>query len=147
MMRKVHALATDATAAEAARKPAATDGLLGARVVIETGSPAHLPLGDWVADLLVVTDATDADLPSLPAAEAGRVLAPYRGTAVVGNPSGTKAGLSRSALAEWAQGTGGTVTVQEDAGGLWAVVHMPALEGGRRLGPSSARGGRQSGVT
>lgn len=127
---QVHALAPDAQAAEAARKPAAGAGLLGSRVVIETGSPAALPLGDWVADLYLVADATDANLPALSAAEAARVLSPYRGTAVVGNPAGGKAGLSEKALRQWARGTGGNATIREDSGGLWAVVKMPPLVGG-----------------
>ena len=127
---QVHALAPDAKAAEAARQPASAGGLLGSQVIIETGNPSALPLGDWVADLYLVADATDANLKSLSAAEAGRVLSPYRGTAVVGNPSGTKAGLSRAALSEWAKGTAGTTTIQEDVSGLWAVVKMPPLAGG-----------------
>ncbi len=99
-------------------------------MIVETGSPSVLPLADWVADLYLVADATDENLPSLSAAEAGRVLSPYRGTAVVGNPAGTKAGLSRAALSEWAKGTAGTTTIQEDVSGLWAVVKMPPLAGG-----------------
>ena len=126
----VHALASDPRSAEAARKPSAASGVLGEQVIVETGNPASLPLGDWVADLYAVTDATDANLKSLSAAEAGRVLAPFRGVAVVGNPAGAKGGLSKAALAEWATGTGGTATIGEDANGLWAVVKMPPLKGG-----------------
>jgi len=120
----------DATAAEAARKPSIAAGVLGSQVIIETGTPDALPLGDWVADLFVVADATDANLKTLAAAEAGRVLSPYRGVAVVGNPAGAKAGLSKAALLEWAKGTGGTGTIAEDASGLWVVVKMPPLKGG-----------------
>jgi outer membrane protein assembly factor BamB len=126
---QVHALAPDANAAEAARKPAVAGGVMGSQVVIETGGPDALPLGDWVADLYLVTDATDANLKTLSAAEAGRVLSPFRGTAVVGNPAGTKAGLSKVALSAWAKDAGGTATISEDAGGLWAVVKMRPLAG------------------
>ena len=77
---QVHALAPDANAVEAARKPTAASGVLGSQVIVETGSPGALPLGDWVADLYVVTDATDANLDSLSAAEAGRVLSPMPGS-------------------------------------------------------------------
>jgi hypothetical protein len=104
---QVHGLAPDAKAAAAARKPSAACGVLGSQVIIETGSPGALLLGDWVADLLVVTDATDENLKTLSAAEAGRVLSPYRGVAVVGNPAGTKSGLCRESLTAWAKQTGG----------------------------------------
>ena len=86
---QVHALASEAKAADAARTPSAVSGVLGSQVIIETGNPAALPLGDWVADLYLVVDATDTNLKSLSASEAGRVLSPYRGVAVVGNPAGT----------------------------------------------------------
>ena len=127
---QVHALAPDAKTAEAASKPAIAAGVMGLQVVIETGRADALPLGDWVADLYLVANATDAGLKTLSATEAGRVLSPYRGVALVGNPSGTKGGLSKAALLEWAKGTGGTVEIKEDADGLWAVVKMPPLKGG-----------------
>ena len=127
---KVHALAPDATTADAARKPAMAAGVMGSQVIIETGKPDALPLADWVADLYVVADATDVSLKTFSAAEAGRVLSPYRGVAVVGNPAGAKGGLSKTVLTEWARGTGGIATVTEDATGLWAVVKMPPLKGG-----------------
>ena len=126
----VHALVPDAKAADAARKPAAAVGVLGSQVIVETGKPDALPLADWVADLYLVADATDANLKSLSAAEAGRVLSPYRGVALVGNPAGTKGGLTKAALEAWAKDTGGTTTISDDAGGLWAVVKMPPLKGG-----------------
>ena len=126
----VHALAPDAKAEEAARKPATAAGLLGTKVVIETGTPAALPLGDWVADLYLVADASDASLKALSAKEAGRVLSPYRGVALVGNPAGPAGGLTKAALAEWAKGIGGTATISDDTGGLWAMVKMPPLAGG-----------------
>ena len=68
----VHGLAPDAQAAATARAPAAAAGVLGAQVVIEVGQPEALPLGDWVADLYLVADATDTSLKALLAAEAGR---------------------------------------------------------------------------
>ena len=125
---QVHALAPDAKAAEAARKPAAADGALGSQVVIETGKPNLLPLGDWVADLLVVADATDRNLADISTAEVFRVLSPYRGVAIVGNPA--KGAVSKKALDKWAKGLGGNATITKDDSGLWAVVKMPALKGG-----------------
>ena len=127
---QAHALAGDAKSAEAARKPAAECGVLGGQVVLEAGTPSAIPLGDWVADLLVVADATDANLNDIPPAEVRRVVAPYRGVAVIGNPGGGKSALSKEALTKWAGGTGGKVQVEEDATGLWAVIRMPPLDGG-----------------
>lgn len=88
----VHGLAIDNREAEAARRPAIAAEVMGSQVVIETGTPSALRLGDWVADLYLVVDATDANLPRLSTAEAGRVLSPYRGVALVGNPGGEKRG-------------------------------------------------------
>lgn len=127
---QVHALASDNTIAASARVPAAVAGVMGSQVIIETGTPSALPLGAWVADLYVVADATDDNLKSLAASEAGRVLSPYRGVAVVGNPTGGKGGLTQAALTAWATDTGGVATITEDAGGLWAVIKMPPLKGG-----------------
>jgi len=129
---QVHGLAPDAKAVEAARKPSVDCGVLGSQVVIETGTPRAIPLGDWVADLLVVADATDENLKDLPVAEIRRVLAPYRGTAVVGRPAtGTGNGaLSKMGLAAWAKGLDAGAKVTNDASGLWAVIRMPALVGG-----------------
>lgn len=106
---QVHALVADAKAAEAARQAAVAAGVMGSQVIIETGKPDALPLGDWVADLYLVADATDANLKALSAAEAGRVLSPYRGVAVVGNTAGAQGGLSKAALTDWAKGIGGGV--------------------------------------
>jgi outer membrane protein assembly factor BamB len=113
-----------------ARQPSARSAVLGSQVVIETGEPTAIPLGDWVADLLVVADASDADLAELPPAEARRVLAPYRGMAVVGGPRDGGRALSVDALRAWAEKTGGTVTISDDDTGCWAVVRMAPLEGG-----------------
>jgi len=125
---QVHALAGDASAAEAARKPAVAAGVMGSQVIVETGKADALPLGDWVADLYLVPDATDASLKTLSAKEASRVLSPYRGVALVGNP--VKGAVSKAALEAWGKDTGGTVAVTEDVSGLWAVVKMPPLKGG-----------------
>ena len=127
---QVHGLAPDAKAVEAARKPSSDCGVLGSQVIIETGLPRAIPLGDWVADLLVVADATDGNLKDLPAAEIRRVLAPYRGTAVVGQPAAGKGALSSAGLSAWAKELDAGAKITEDAIGLWAVIHMPALAGG-----------------
>ncbi len=126
----VHGLAQDAKAVEEARKPAAVAHLLESQVIIEKGSPAALPLGDFEADLVVVADATDRNLADLSVSEIARVIAPYRGTALIGNPAGARGGLTQATLKDWAKGIGGTAVVNEDADGLWAVVTMAPLKGG-----------------
>ncbi len=68
IIAQVHALARHAKAAAAARRPSADSGVLGWQVIIETGSPAALPLGDWVADLCVAADVTEVLLSGRPAA-------------------------------------------------------------------------------
>ena len=127
---QVHGLAPDASAAEAARKPAAAGGALGSQVVIETGNPSAIPLAEWVADLLVIADATDANLKDVPPSEVRRVVSPYRGTAVVGNPRSGVSGLTPMFLMSWAKETSGIVEIKDDAGGLWAIIKVPPLKGG-----------------
>ncbi len=125
----VHGLAGDAASLAAAGAEARRAGMLGVRLMVEPGRADALPLADWLADLVVVADATDENLPALDPAEIARVLSPYRGTAVVGNPAGAREGLTADALRAWAAKLGGTVKVSADAAGLWAVVRMPAVEG------------------
>ena len=127
---QVHGLAPDAKAAELARKPSAECGALGSQVTIETGSPRTLPLGDWVADLVVVADATDENLKELSPTEIRRVLAPYRGTAVVGLPVGAAGTLSKPELSKWAAEVDASAQVAQDGSGTWAVIHIPAMAGG-----------------
>jgi outer membrane protein assembly factor BamB len=126
----VHGLAVDVKAVEDARRPAAAVHMLGSHVIIERGSPTALPLGDLEADLVVVADATDNNLAELSVAEITRVLAPYRGVALIGNPAGATGGLTKATLRDWAKGMGGAAAVTEDSDGLWAVVTMAPLKGG-----------------
>jgi len=127
---QVHGLARDDAGVALARKVAEAAGVLGSQVIVEKGTPEALPLGDWVADLLVVTDASDENLKELPAGEIRRVVSPYRGVAIVGQAKGGKGGLTAPALEAWARGGGGTAEIKGDGLGLWAVVKMPALAGG-----------------
>jgi len=126
----VYAMEPDEKAVVEARKPAETDKTLGWQVIVEEGKPAAIPLADRVADLVLVTDATDANLSELPAAEMGRIVAAYRGEVVVGQPKNGTGGLTQAALAVWAKGVGGDVKITADESGLWAVVRMPDLNGG-----------------
>ncbi len=123
----LYGVAPSVEAVAAARQSAAQQGVLGWQVVIETGEPGRLALADGEADLLVVANATAAELAALPAAEVRRVVAPYRGKVVINTPI---MGLSTAALRAWASAVGGTMTTTEDASGRWLVMRMPALKGG-----------------
>jgi outer membrane protein assembly factor BamB len=127
----VHALSENPTAMAAARKTADEAGLLGLTVYVEEGGVAKNPLANWCADLLIVTDATDADLKQIAQKEVRRVLAPYRGVAIVGRAKTRGAGLTRAKLEAWLNGLGvpGGKVVADDFG-LWAVATMPPLAGG-----------------
>lgn len=127
----VYALSENPAEVTAARKVADAAGLLNRTVYIDEGNAAHNPLADWSADLLVVADVSDADLERLAARDVKRVLAPYRGVAVVGRAKALGAGLDRARLEAWLKKLdvpGGRV-IADDAG-LWAVATMPPLAGG-----------------
>jgi outer membrane protein assembly factor BamB len=111
----------------AARQSANSSGLLGRRVYVVQGAVGALPLADNYADLLVIADATDANLSTLSRSEILRVLAPVHGQAIIGNAG---SGLTQPALQAWANGFAGAgVTVSTDSYGLWARITKPALSG------------------
>ena len=58
----VHALSEKPAEVAAARKAADEAGLFSRTVYVEEGGVAQNPLADWCADLLVIDDASDADL-------------------------------------------------------------------------------------
>lgn len=126
----VYAQAADAAVAGRLRTHALAVGMLGRQVIVGAGPASHLPLADWTADLAIVADATDQGLAALASDELVRVLSPYRGTALVGHPSGSRGGLSRPALERWAKGLLDCgVSISEDSDGLWALVRRSAPEG------------------
>ena len=127
----IHAMSENPAEVAAARKAADDAGLLGRTVYVEEGGVSKNPLADWCADLLVVDDASDADLDRIVQQEVRRVLSPYRGVAVVGRAKALGAGLTRARLETWLKGLeipGGKIV--EDDFGLWAVATMPPLAGG-----------------
>lgn len=125
----VHAMAAADADVERAHALLDKAGLLGRSVYYEKGTPGDIPLAQWYCDIAVVADATDTNLPGLPGKEMWRVLSPYRGVALVGNPGGAGAGLSAAALKTWSVGLGGSAEIVEKSGGLWAVVRKGALAG------------------
>lgn len=120
--RMVYGGLADPGGLERARSAVAATGLLGRGVMLDRG----LPLATWSADLVVVADATDGDLAGLDPAEIHRVMSPYRGVALIGNPG---RGLSRRALSDWAARFGNRASVTADAGGTWARIVRPADPG------------------
>jgi outer membrane protein assembly factor BamB len=127
----VYALTDNPAGLATARKAADEAGLLGRTVYVEEGGVSKNPLADWSADLLVIDDASDADLDQIAQKEVRRVLSPYRGVAIVGRAKTLGAGLTRARLEAWLTGlavSGGKIV--EDDFGLWTVVTMPPLAGG-----------------
>jgi len=127
----VHAMSNNPTEVAAVQKAASDAGLLGRTVYVEQGMAAKNLLADWCADLLVISDASDVDLPQIPPKEVQRILSPYRGVAIVGRAKTLGAGLSRDGLQTWLQGLGFVNgKIVEDDFGLWALAVMPPLAGG-----------------
>jgi len=126
----IYAMAPDEKAVIGARGPAEKDKTLGWQVMVEEGRPTVIPLADHAADIVLVADATDANLGELSAAELGRVTAAYRGEVIVGQPKDGPGGLTQTALTAWAKGVGGDARVTSDVTGLWVVVRMSELTGG-----------------
>jgi len=112
-----------------AAQAAAEAGTLGRRLYVAIGAPTACVLADGYADLVVQAAATDRTLTPESAKELARVVAPYGGTLVVGNPDAEKAGLTEAALKAWAEKLGGKAEIKTE-GGLWAVWKRPALPGG-----------------
>lgn len=113
----------------AAAQAADKAGTLGRRLYVAIGSPETCVLADGYADLVVQAAATDKTLTPETTGELARVVAPYGGTLVVGNPGGASSGLTRAALTAWATKLGEKVAIKT-GGGLWAVWKRPALPGG-----------------
>ncbi len=127
----VHALSVKSEEVADTQQAADKAGLLGRSVYIEQGDLAHNPLADWCADVLFITDASDKELSKIPQQQVCRVLAPYRGVAIVGRAKQMGGGLSRFKLDNWLKGMNvPDGKIVEDDFGLWAVATMPALKGG-----------------
>ncbi|NLF40011.1 PQQ-like beta-propeller repeat protein [bacterium] len=112
----------------AARAAAASAGWLNTRVYFERAATNLVPFADNYVNLLLVTDATDGNLASLPAADIARALCPY-GVAIIGGPA---AGLSLPALNAWrSQPPISSFQSQttNDSFGLYAILTKPALVG------------------
>lgn len=119
----VHAMDIQPANVAQLRDHAFEAGILGSTLYAEEGSPAAIPFADSYVNLLVVSDATDANLSALPAAEMQRVLIYGIGKAIVGLPVGAPGKLSTAKLTMWSKGfTGASSQIIHDTHGLWVVI-------------------------
>lgn len=116
----VHAMCADTQGVRTALQVVEPTGHAGTRVVVEKGVVSRIPLATDYADMVVITNVTDAALQSIPITEIMRTLIPT-GTALVGRATSEGAGLSTSALQTWTGSRAGT-SVVTDAQGTWAVI-------------------------
>ncbi|MCY2988649.1 MAG: PQQ-binding-like beta-propeller repeat protein [Planctomycetota bacterium] len=123
----VHALSPSALRVAATREAAEDAGVLGRSLYVEQGAAAPLPFADRLVDLLVISDLRDADLTSEARTAWLRVLAPQRGTALVGRAKTAGSGLSQDALKAWTKDLP-LAKVFADDSGVWALVRndLPA---------------------
>jgi len=103
-----------AAAAEAA-------GLLGTRVVVAQAGPASAVTAPRLANLLALTQVTDATLAKLDGAALLDQVAPDGGRLIIGKAASAPGTLSRAALEAWAKKLG-AAEVHQDALGLFAVI-------------------------
>ena len=96
-------------------------GLLGARVVVAHADSASAVTAPRSANLLALTQVTDATLAKLDAASLLDQVAPEGGRLVVGRSASAPGALSRTALEVWAKKLG-AVEMHQDATGLFAVI-------------------------
>jgi outer membrane protein assembly factor BamB len=95
-------------------------------LVVEPGLLTAIPLETGGCDLVVIDDLAAADLTPALASEVTRVLAPYRGIAVVGSAN---AGLGAAALLAWARRLGPAAEAVPGSG-TWVTMRMAPLKGG-----------------
>jgi outer membrane protein assembly factor BamB len=123
----VHVLSPSASRVAEIRAAAEAAGLLGRSLYVEQGAAAVLPFADRLVDLLVITDLRDADLTPEARTAWLRVLAPRRGTALVGRATAAGNGLSQEVLKTWTKDLP-LAKVLADASGAWALLRneLPA---------------------
>jgi len=119
----------DPVAVHTARNNLDKAGLYGARTSVFQCSPRNLPFTDNFANL-VVSDRTvkDGILPSIPG-EVWRLVRPYGGKALIGQPEGDGLGLSRTDIDVWLESADRTQWDISDDDGIWMMAHCGRLQG------------------
>ena len=115
--------------ADAAKQVADAQGYTGARIIVGSNASTNLPFADNYLDLLILRDASDANLAQESAREIARALSP-NGKAIIGSDAGS--GLSETALSNWcAQFTIYNLqfTITNTSLGLWAILTKGLLAG------------------
>lgn len=119
----VHAMVSNAGNLTNLREQAATAGFLCSKLYAEEGSPSIIPFADSYVNLLVVSDATDANISALSTTEIQRVLVYGVGKAVVGLSAGSPGPLTKAKLELWLKGfADASSRIVQDAHGLWAII-------------------------
>jgi len=143
---KVHAMDPDTADVSAARELMASAGLTAPRFYCDKGTLAVMPYADRFADIIVITNLTDADLAGVSYAEIERALAP-NGKAWVGRVTAEGAGATINALQSWISAATkrySTATTSTTLGN-WAVISRQELSGvdawPRRAYDAAGRGG------
>jgi outer membrane protein assembly factor BamB len=125
----VLALDTRASAVTDARKALAAKGLLGSRICFDQGAIADNPLASDYADLLVVYDLTNGEIPRLSVPEIVRVLTPG-GRAVIGSASPAAPVDTAALIRRFTSDKRLRLETWTDAFGSWVMVEKlrPATE-------------------
>ena len=123
----VHLSSQSPQAVARLRAAAESEGVLGRSLYVEKGPASPLPFADRLVDLLIVSDLSDADLTPELKKEWLRVLAPRRGTAMVGRAKTTAGGLSKEALQAWIKDVPSAKIIADESG-VWALLRteLPA---------------------
>ena len=117
----VHAMSTDAQTVARLRDEAQAAGILNKSLYVELASSAAFPYADREVDILLLNSITDADLTPDLQRECLRVIAPRRGTALVGCAKDAGDGLSIRVLKRWIKGLALADTINDESG-RWAVL-------------------------
>ncbi len=128
---KIVGIEPDSQKVEVARRKLDAAGLYGSRVAIEQGS-SSLPFSDYFANLVVSEDILVLGKPQGSFAEVFRVLRPYGGVAIFGQPAnatGIVRPLGPADLRNWLSGAGEPEVERIQDGGAWTKITRGALEG------------------
>jgi len=119
----VYAQHTDDGVVQTAKMLADSNGLLNRKVYVSEGTADQIQMANDYADLLLMTDLTNAELTGSLLAEVRRMATP-NGLVVLGAEGGT--GLTEAALTNWLS-VGGvqSYSVTNDSFGLWATFSEP----------------------